>query len=164
MCLWVLVGHTCRQTGFRIPVLRSPSYAVNGFMILSGFLMAYHAILRSKTEPWTQPGTWFTFYIRRYFRISVLYYLLLIPAYLLSDYFIRWRTVIDSVLHIPDRPLTLQPYSPQDLLLHVTYLFGLFPKYHASNVLPDWSLSLEMQFYLLFPLFMLLVVRFGWLP
>lgn len=163
MCLWVLIGHTCRQTGFSIPVLRSPNYAVDGFMVLSGFLMTYHAVLRAEKEPWTQPKTWFTFYIRRYFRISVLYYLLLIPAYLLADYFVRWRIAIDNALHISDRPLTIEQFTPLDALLHVTYLFGFFPRYHASTVLPDWSLSLEMQFYFLFPVFMLLAMRFGWL-
>jgi peptidoglycan/LPS O-acetylase OafA/YrhL len=31
-------------------------------------------------------------------------------------------------------------------------------------VLPDWSIGLEMQFYLVFPLLMLLVLRFGVVP
>lgn len=163
MCLWVLIGHTCKQTGMSLPILRSPHYAVDGFMILSGFLMAYHALLRSEREPWTQASTWTAFYVRRYFRISPLYYLLLIPAYVLSESFLRWRTTTDNLLGVP-RPLeNIQHFSPQHLLLHLTYLFGLLPSYYASTVLPDWSLSLEMQFYLVFPLFMLLVLRFGWL-
>ncbi len=163
MCLWVLVGHTCRQTGMRLPVLRSPHYAVDGFMILSGFLMAYHSLIRSEREPLTQLSTWTAFYIRRYFRISPLYYLLLIPAYLLSESFLRWRTATDHFLGIP-RPLeNIQHFSLPHLLVHLTYVFGLLPSYHASTVLPDWSLSLEMQFYVMFPFLMLFVLRFGWL-
>ncbi len=163
MCLWVLIGHTCRQTGLSIPVLRSPHYAVDGFMVLSGFLMAYHALLRSAKEPWTTSGTWISFYIRRYFRITPLYYLLLIPAYLLSDSFLRWRTATDKLLGAPRSLETIQRISPEHLIVHLTYVFGLLPRYHASTVLPDWSLSLEMQFYLFFPLFMIVVLRFGWL-
>lgn len=164
MCLWVLIGHTCKQTGLAIPVFRSPHYAVDGFMILSGFLMTYHALLRSHREPWTQSGTWIKFYIRRYFRISPLYYLLLVPTYLLADLFLRWRTTTDKLLGLPRPVETIQHIDPQNLVVHLTYVFGLLPKYHASTVLPDWSLSLEMQFYLCFPLFILLVQRFGWLP
>lgn len=162
MCLWVLVGHTCRQTGLSLPVLRSPHYAVDGFMILSGFLMAYHGLLRSDTEPWTKPSTWAAFYVRRWFRITPLYYLLLIPAYLFSASFLQWRASTDRLLGI-SRPLQhIQPFSLTNLFAHLTYVFGLAPSYHVSTVLPDWSLSLEIQFYLAFPAFMLLALRFGW--
>src|SRR5262249_15208542 len=43
------------------------------------------------------------------------------------------------------------------------YLFGLSPKYAFSTMLPDWSLSLEMQFYAVFPVLALAMRRFGWL-
>lgn len=163
MSLWVLTAHTCTQTAARIPVLRSAHYAVDGFMILSGFLMAYHYLLRSEREPWTKTSTWTAFYIRRYFRISPLYYLLLIPSYLLSDSFVVWRTTTDHALGITGAHVAIQAFSARNLLLHLSYVFGVLPKYHASTVLPDWSLSLEMQFYILFPFFMLFVLRFGWL-
>ncbi len=163
MCLWVLIGHTCTQTATSIPILRSPHYAVDGFMILSGFLMTYHYLLREEREPWTRATTWTAFYIRRYLRISPLYYLLLIPAYALRDSFVSWRTITDQVLGISNAHVDIQRFSVQHLLLHLSYLFGLSPAYDASTVLPDWSLSLEMQFYLLFPFFMLFVLRFGWL-
>lgn len=165
MALWVLIGHACGATGMNyIPIIRSPHYAVDGFMILSGFLMAYHYILRSEKEPWTLPSTWKTFYVRRFFRISPLYYLLLIPAYAFGGSFMSWRTAVHTLARsdtrVPDNP----PYGFEHVTLHLTYLFGLFPKYHSSLVLPDWSLSLEMQFYLVFPFLMLFVLRFGWIP
>ena len=33
------------------------------------------------------------------------------------------------------------------ILLHVTFLFGLFPSFIQDSILPDWSIGLEMQFY-----------------
>lgn len=160
MCLWVLVGHACGLTSMTsIPILRSPHYAVDGFMMLSGFLMTYHYALRSEKEPWARNTTWIAFYIRRYFRIAPLYYLLLIPAFVFNQTFIRWRTaLLDPSLHMPEAP----PFSLHNLIYHLSFLFGLWPKYHASLILPDWSLSLEMQFYLMFPLLMLLAARVGW--
>lgn len=163
MCLWVLIGHTCKQTGMNLPVLRSPRYAVDGFMLLSGFLMTYHALLRSGKEPWTHLRTWIAFYVRRYFRISPLYYLLLIPAYLLAGSFSRWRTATDRFLGVLHATANVRPFGTENLFVHLTYVFGLLPTYHWSTILPDWSLSLEMQFYLVFPFFMLLIFRFGWL-
>ncbi|MGA3344269.1 MAG: acyltransferase [Terracidiphilus sp.] len=164
MALWVLCGHVCHYAGMTfVPILRSPDYAVDGFMLLSGFLMTYHYELRATKEPWTSWRTWVSFYIRRYFRISPLYYLLLVPAYLFHSYYSRWA---ESGLRLVFQPTFYRSPAPFDLshvLMHVSLLFGLSPRYHASLILPDWSLSLEMQFYLAFPFLMLFVMRFGWL-
>jgi len=164
MALWVLFGHACTASGMAfVPILRSPHYAVDGFMILSGFLMTYHYILRAKKHPWEKPTTWGAFYVRRYFRLSPVYYLLLIPAYVFKSDYDRWGAVVSRLVNATE----VQPANPavgwEHVFLHVTYLFGLFPKYHASLVLPDWSLSLEMQFYLVFPFMMLFILRFGWI-
>lgn len=163
MSLWVLIGHTCAFTGMNsIPMLRSPHYAVDGFMVLSGFLMTFHYILRKAQEPWTSPATWMVFYIRRYFRISPLYYLALFPAYLLLDAYSRWRALLHRVF-LPSLPVpVMPPLSSENVVSHLSFVFGLWPKYHASLVVPDWSLSLEMQFYLVFPFLMLFARRFGW--
>jgi peptidoglycan/LPS O-acetylase OafA/YrhL len=48
-----------------------------------------------------------------------------------------------------------------DLLTHLTFTFGFFPKYAVTNILPDWSIGLEMQFYLALPFMMLLYRRIG---
>jgi peptidoglycan/LPS O-acetylase OafA/YrhL len=41
------------------------------------------------------------------------------------------------------------------IFLHITFLFGLVPGMENSTPLPDWSLSLEMQFYFIFPLLLI---------
>jgi peptidoglycan/LPS O-acetylase OafA/YrhL len=132
-------------------------------MLLSGFLMSFHYILRRDREPWTNPTTWLIFYIRRYFRISPLYYLVLVPAYLFLGSYTAWRTALHLVF-LPSNPAPEMPgLSVEHVLSHLTFAFGLWPRYHASLVIPDWSLSLEMQFYLAFPFLMLLAARIGWI-
>lgn len=162
MAFWVLCGHVCHYAGMTlVPILRSPDYAVDGFMLLSGFLMTYHYELRAKKEPWTSWKTWIAFYARRYFRISPLYYLLLVPAYLLHSSYIRWSGIGLRLVSQPSFGRSSAPFDLSHVLMHVSFLFGLFPRYHASLILPDWSLSLEMQFYLAFPFLMLFILRFG---
>lgn len=62
--------------------MSSAGLAVDLSMMLSGFLMAHHFLLRRQREPWTDPDTWTTFWIRRLFRIAPVYYLLLVVALL----------------------------------------------------------------------------------
>jgi peptidoglycan/LPS O-acetylase OafA/YrhL len=47
--------------------------------------------------------------------------------------------------------------SFKDAVLHYSMLFGVLPASATSTPLPDWSLSLEFQFYLLYPLLFLFV-------
>ncbi|BAK11569.1 putative membrane-bound transacylase BcsY [Pantoea ananatis AJ13355] len=49
-----------------------------------------------------------------------------------------------------------------NVLTHLSFLFGVLPAYGFNTTLPDWSIGLEMQFYLLFPFMMLAVMRFGY--
>jgi peptidoglycan/LPS O-acetylase OafA/YrhL len=163
MAFWVLLGHTCILTAFHVRLLDSPGFAVNGFMVLSGFLMTYHYILRQNKEPWSKFSTWKAFWTRRFFRVSPLYYLLLIPCLVFMPKYAQWRTQLDSLHGMPARFAGAPAIDASNVALHVTYIFGLLPKYCSSLVLPDWSLSLEMQFYFVFPLLMLLVLRSNWL-
>lgn len=132
-------------------------------MLLSGFLMCFQYQLRSTFEDWTTPSVWIGFWVRRLFRLSPLYFLMLIPALALGGRLYDSRMVIDSFLgggaQLAERYLD---DSPTNILMHVTYLYGLFPSYSFRTALPDWSLGLEMQFYAAFPFIVLLTQRFGW--
>ncbi len=159
--LLVMTAHCMTWAAWDGPI-KSAALAVDVFMILSGFLMAYHYREREKTQLWESPKTWYVFYVRRFFRIAPLYYLLMIPSlvfyYQLNDF--------RRVLHVGNSGLNAEIYTlPLDLvhvLTHITFTFGLIPQYAASLAIPDWSLSLEMQFYAVFPFLMLLFRRFSY--
>ena len=148
--LWVVLGHVSFWTGFSLPFVSNPALAVDVFMIMSGFLMTQHFFLRRSREPWNSPRTWFIFYIRRFFRSAPLYYQILIPSSLLFGYFAQRKESVGAVSAAVDL---------QNVLLHVTFLFGLSPRFCASLIIPDWSIGLEMQFYLVFPFLMVLASR-----
>ena len=156
MALWVLLGHCAYVAKFWVPVIDKPLLAVYVFMFISGFLMTYNYYRREDREAWNRWSTFARFYTRRFFRISPLYYLLFIGIFCVQVIF-----GISLRPHGPGHtmPGSLEPIA--DFFLHVTYLFGLFPAYAASNMLPDWSLSLEVQFYIVFPLLMLCLRRLG---
>src|SRR3954453_23566137 len=156
--LWVMLGHFSTRTGFFIPILESPGIAVDVFMIVSGFLMTQHFFLREKVEPWQSGRTWLTFYTRRFFRIAPLYYALLIPSFLGFDFLSNaQQETLKTLLNIDYHPSA--PVSVANVLMHLSFVFGVFPKYSSALAIPDWSLSLEMQFYAVFPFLMLLARR-----
>lgn len=127
--------------------------AVNAFMLASGFLIYFQtSVSKSYQNLSTYIGVK-NFAIRRFFRIAPAYYLCLIAALLLSDYLGQSREAIAEILpHTMtnmDRYYISNPF--ENLILHITFLFGLIPSYAFSTPLPDWSLGLEMQFYFVFP-------------
>ena len=162
--LWVLLGHAMMLTGWYVPVIGDPALGVDLFMMMSGFLMVFHYQMRSRKVSPDAPGEWRTFWIRRYFRIAPLYYAALILALLLGGMLYESRTIIDTFLHaVAQRPERYLDHSATNVVLHVSFLFGLLPDYGFRTPLPDWSLTLEMQFYAAFPLLMLLLRRAGWI-
>ncbi len=142
---------------FRAPLLDAPAKAVDLFMIVSGFLMMYHYRQRETGQPWESPATWRSFWLRRYFRIAPVYYLLLTVGLVFGRAFF---TLHSEFLPGPGRA---QPTGAPalDAVLHFTFLFGLFPSHCATTPIPDWSIALEMQFYALFPFLALAMRRLG---
>ncbi len=158
--LWVVLSHGLKMSGWGLPLLERGDLAVDVFMIMSGFLMAHHYLLRQHKEPWESPATWKTFYVRRFFRIAPLYYVVLAVSFATGPWFWHWRDSIASVF--PSASTPAERYldrSPANILTHITFIFGMIPSRSFSTSLPDWSIGLEMQFYLAFPFMMLLISR-----
>ena len=162
--LWVLIGHCMLLTGFLAPVLSKPDLGVDLFILLSGFLMVFQYRLRKDREDWDEPGTWVAFWVRRFFRISPLYYCLLIVALSCGAWLHADRVLIDAFFG--REPQLAERYldgSFTNIIMHMSYAFGFVPGYAYRTPLPDWSLGLEMQFYAAFPFIVLLARRMGWL-
>ena len=145
----------------------SGATAVDIFMLLSGFLMAYHWHLR-KERFFDFKHQTMDFYIRRFFRIAPLYYVLLTVAFLGQDYFFEMRDYLYTVVPPPwmtdaieQTNIHHESVNISNIFAHYSFMFGFIPKYASSNMLPDWSIGLEMQFYLVFPFLMLAISRFG---
>lgn len=163
--LWVVLAHCGIWGGWSF--LPDPKTAVDIFMIMSGYLMTYHYAEKEGREDvntWRMAGN---FWIRRFFRIAPLYYLLLAVVFVLAPWIEQTNIFIQS--QNPDFWSKLPVYDPHrlqctasDFWMHVTFLFGLFPKYAMSVPLPDWSIGLEMQFYAVFPLLFLLMRKCGY--
>lgn len=158
---WVLASHVQILSGMRwVPVLSWGALAVDVFMMLSGFLMAHLALSRLATEPWSHATTWTHFWTRRFFRIAPLYYVLLILALMLGPFLGDMRELIAA--QWPQTATSPHRYLDQSLgnaLLHLSFIFGALPDYAFRTALPDWSIGLEMQFYLAFPLLFWLAGR-----
>jgi peptidoglycan/LPS O-acetylase OafA/YrhL len=162
--LWVLVGHCMILTGFAFPIMDQPDLGVDLFILLSGFLMVFQYRLRSDAEDWTAPPIWLAFWIRRFFRIAPLFYLMLAAALVLGPLLYESRLAIDAFVgRPPQQPWRYLDAGARNILLHVSFAFGLFPDYAYRTPLPDWSLGLEMQFYAVFPFLVLLARKAGWL-
>lgn len=162
----VLFSHTANAISNGTPVVafNFGSFAVDVFMLISGFLMMWHFSERREFgEDWTSPKTVWRFYIRRFFRIAPLYYCLLVLTYIFHGELVHLGSETVAVF----KPAYVAgPYDPTsgavtvgNVISHFTFAFGFIPRFAQSTALPDWSIGLEMQFYLFFPLLALLLVR-----
>lgn len=114
-------------------LLRSGYIWVDGLMLLSGFLLYLPYTGKSA------PPSALTFYKRRLIRILPSYLLCIIPLFILALAQGTYRTPADAI---------------RDLLAHLTFTHTLFPFSYQQTPLNGalWTLGVEMQFYLLFPL------------
>lgn len=159
--LWVFVGHSLNLTMAWIPIVGRPLLAVDLFMLLSGALMAYQAEVREPKEPMARPLTWARFWTRRFFRIAPVFYVAFIVAMLLGPWLLEMREIVAQAGAAAAEPTRYIDHGPGNVLLHLTFLFGLIPEYASRSPLPDWSIALEMQFYLAFPFILLLLRKIG---
>lgn len=164
--LWVVIGHAMFLTGYRTAILAEPDMAVELFIIISGFLMTYHYQVREAREPWMAPDTWKTFWVRRFFRIAPLYYVCLAVALIFGP--ALWQARLDAASVLPGGVEEQARYAGRyldqsltNILLHVSFLFGATWTHNFKTALPDWSIGLEMQYYLVFPLLMIAALKLG---
>lgn len=114
-------------------LLRSGYIWVDGLMLLSGFLLFLPYCTEKKTPSALQ------FYKRRLVRI--------LPSYLLCVLFFFGLALAEN------RYITAGD-AVKDLAAHLTFTHTLFPFSYQATPLNGvlWTLGVEMQFYLLFPL------------
>ena len=155
----MIAGHINNLTLANIPIVNMPIYAVDLFMIISGFLMYYHAVLRKDTEPLETWSSYTYFIVRRFFRVAPAYYLMLIFWFLAAPALWEMSRSIGNGDRLS--PMLFDDRSFENITSHLSFTFGVSPEYHYRTLLPDWSIGLEMQFYILFPLMFILMLRFG---
>lgn len=161
--LWVLVGHCMIWSGsywYRFP---HPIIAVDVFMLVSGYLMVHQWTRRVGSGVELPKGAAAEFWLRRAFRIVPVFWLALAAT-------VIWHRQLSEGMNLlraakGDTGVIYDPANfPMDgasLFLRASFLFGFIPKLAASPFMGDWSLALEMQFYVAFPFVMLALRRCG---
>ena len=99
------------------------------FFILSAFTL--YLSLDSRAD---EKRKFLKFYLRRFFRIAPLFYLLMVIV------------VLDSLIMQKAVP------SWQDILVNLTFTNNLVPQYSMSLFSDGWTVGVEMLFYLVLPL------------
>lgn len=167
MALWVylnhLVGH-CGLSNADLPstlqFLRWGQYAVDIFIFMSGFVIT--ALLVSGKD-----STYSAYISRRFFRLYPVYFVLLVVYALLGEPL--GRTMVGDIENRFDKQFVesfesrnkkINRKYEQHLAAHALMIHGAIPdkvlKHSAGSIIGNaWSVSLEWQFYLIAPLFVL---------
>jgi len=142
--LLVILNHTWPEHGLNAALTRLvqlPWMLMDGFFVLSGFLIT-GILLDSRSRP----DYYKSFYIRRALRILPVYYLVIgLLTY-----------VAMAHGHEPYKQMLEHWGSPAWFFVYLgnipTALTGFYPMAAGGSYIPLWSLQVEEQFYLLFPL------------
>jgi peptidoglycan/LPS O-acetylase OafA/YrhL len=102
-------------------------YAISAFSLFVGYERALE-----------RPAGLRKFYIRRFFRIAPLFYAMLGVHLLMRAFYFHAET------------------QTREVLVNMTFVFGLLPGIHEGLVWASWSIGVEWLFYALFPLFLIL--------
>jgi len=127
-------------------VLLRGGMGVDLFFVLSGYLIGGQLIREGLRRGRLDLGT---FYIKRFFRIFPAYYLVLTLICL-------W------LIRLPLYEFFLAGQEPSDVLRGAWANYLYLNNYTGSRVMPwSWSLAVEEHFYLVAPLLLLVLLRFG---
>jgi peptidoglycan/LPS O-acetylase OafA/YrhL len=159
--LWVAVHH-CIETSDPLKAIGTPivgpvlatlfkgQFPVMVFLMLSGFCLYYPYLRKNPTEPrFTTSAA--EFFKRRWRRIA--------PPYLFIGAFCL---VLDAVPSLQvGRWRIVTPIDRWVVASHVLFVHNLFPSHAAKIDYPMWSIGLEWQLYLFFPLLVAAFIRYG---
>ncbi|HEY9856064.1 MAG TPA: acyltransferase [Stenomitos sp.] len=151
--LWVIAYDVWRfnrdpDLGPLTALFRSGHLGVEVFMVLSGFCLFYPI-----AEKRLAPGHWRDYFVRRARRI-------LPPYYAAMAYAIALPFLVIPLFWAMRVPYTPGPLpSAWQFVTHLSLVHNLFPDTQSGINPSFWSLSLEAQFYVIFPLLALLLLR-----
>ena len=149
---WVLSGAPALSIQFRgypIVLAAIPAVGYVGvslFLVLSGFCLARPFLYDDAN--WARSSLW-GFWKKRFWRIAPAYYVSFAVILVFRAVCARMS---GNVNRLPD---------PDSLWLHLTFLHNLSPAYVSEVNGGYWSLALEFQLYLLFPLLLEAMRRVG---
>jgi peptidoglycan/LPS O-acetylase OafA/YrhL len=105
------------------------------FYVLSAFSLCHSTLISIDRPGWTRD-----YFIKRFFRIAPLFYVMLAAWYALFYY----RNAAPGL---------------GDVLLNLVFAFNFVPEKYESIVAAGWTVGVEMVFYAVFPVILLLVGR-----
>lgn len=129
----LIVGHPVLE----IPQPLNKFFPYLGYNVMLFFIISAFTLYLSMDNRNNEEKRIVNFYIRRFFRIAPLFYLMLIYMIVISKIYYNYV------------PPTNQ------ILLNIIFAFNFFPSYAESIVPAGWAIGVEMLFYLLFPLLFL---------
>jgi peptidoglycan/LPS O-acetylase OafA/YrhL len=147
--LWVLVAHVTLIGGRPVYLLSQGYLAVECFIFISGFLM----MLLLARERTLNLSSALRFYTRRFFRIAPSFYFAIALYVIFRGFYIenlaRCSAAFASGPEIPGLGLEV---GWRSILWNALFAHGFWPDEATKIFGPAWSLSLEMQFYLVAPI------------
>lgn len=147
--LWVLIAHVTLIGGKPVFFLSQGYLAVECFIFISGFLM----MLLLCRERSLNLSSALRFYTRRFFRIAPSFYCAIALYVIFRGFYVenlaRCAEVFGSGSEIPGLGAEV---GWRSILWNVLFVHGFWPDEATKIFGPAWSLSLEMQFYLVAPI------------
>ena len=118
------------------------------FLVLSGFCI-HLPFARKRELTGTYDFEWRKFYLRRMWRLYPAYAVSVVGTYILLLFTAHGTDVVGT------------PPTVLDLVSHLTLTHGYFDRYFYGIVNVYWSLALEFQIYLAYPIFLFVFRKYG---